>query len=68
MQYEKMEAPICAPGNVTDIILKALEAPEKRYRDVQEVIEALEAAKEELNEEKLSVKIGFEPENTGKER
>ncbi len=66
MQYEKMEAPICAPGNVTDIILKALEAPEKRYRDVQEVIEALEAAKEELNEEKLSVKIGFEPENTGK--
>ena len=61
MQYEKLDYPICAPDSVAEIILKAMEKPGKRYKNISNLIADLEKAKADLDEKTLNIKVGFEP-------
>ena len=38
MQYEPLKAPICAPKPIAEIIFKAMEKPEYRFRNAEELI------------------------------
>ncbi|MFR8316170.1 serine/threonine protein kinase [Eubacterium ventriosum] len=68
MQYEKLAYPICAPDNVAEIILKAMEKPGKRYKNIKALINDLEKAKANLDEKTLNIKVGFEPKTFDKGR
>ena len=67
MQYEKLDYPICAPDSVAEIILKAMEKPGKRYKNISNLIADLEKAKADLDEKTLNIKVGFEPKTFDKD-
>lgn len=61
MNYDVPDAPVCAPDELARIILKAIEKPEKRYKNADEIIEELQNAKANVSQSELEKKIGFEP-------
>ena len=61
MNYEKLEAPVCAPLSVANIIKKAISTPSERYIKAKDMSKDLSDVKTNLTKDELKVKIGFEP-------
>ena len=61
MNYEKLEAPVCAPLSVANIIKKAISERTKRYSSAKDLSKDLLEAKSNLTQKELETKIGFEP-------
>lgn len=61
MQYEPAKVPMCAPNEVSKIILKTIAPPKERYSDVEELISDFKYADKVLSLEEKEQKIGFEP-------